>query len=61
MARLLWGCYSVADHLEPRAFVADLLLYDRLVIPVSGRHGAMGAALGPGAPGALAGHPRRVR
>ncbi len=30
MARLLWGCYSVADHLEPRAFV---LLYDRLVIP----------------------------
>jgi hypothetical protein len=30
----LWGCYSVADHLEPRAFVADLLLYDRLVVPV---------------------------
>lgn len=29
----LWGCYSVSDHLEPRAFVADLLLYDRLVIP----------------------------
>jgi hypothetical protein len=29
----LWGCHSVADHLEPRAFVADLLLYDRLVIP----------------------------
>jgi hypothetical protein len=34
MARRLWGCYSVADHLEPRAFVADLLLYDRLVVPV---------------------------
>jgi hypothetical protein len=34
MARRLWGCYSVADHLEPRPFVADLLLYDRLVIPV---------------------------
>ena len=34
MARLTWGCYSVADHLEPRAFVADLLLYDRLVVPV---------------------------
>jgi hypothetical protein len=33
MSRLIWGCYSVADHLEPRAFVADLLLYDRLVIP----------------------------
>ena len=29
-----WGCYSVADHLEPRAFIADLLLYDRLVVPV---------------------------
>jgi hypothetical protein len=34
VARRLWGCYSVADHLEPRAFVADLLLYDRLVVPV---------------------------
>lgn len=33
MPRRLWGCYSVADHLEPRAFVADLLLYDRLVVP----------------------------
>jgi hypothetical protein len=34
VARRLWGCYSVRDHLEPRAFVADLLLYDRLVVPV---------------------------
>lgn len=34
MARRLWGCYSVSDHMRPRAFVADLLLYDRLVIPV---------------------------
>lgn len=34
VARRLWGCYSVVDHLEPRAFVADLLLYDRLVVPV---------------------------
>jgi hypothetical protein len=34
MARRLWGCYSVADHLDSRAFVADLLLYDRLVVPV---------------------------
>jgi hypothetical protein len=33
MARRLWGCYSVADHLRPRAFVADVLLYDRLLIP----------------------------
>jgi hypothetical protein len=30
----LWGTFSVADHLRPRAFVADVLLYDRLVIPV---------------------------
>lgn len=29
-----WGTFSVADHLGPRAFVADVLLYDRLVIPV---------------------------
>jgi hypothetical protein len=34
MAPRLWGCYSVADHLAERAFVADLLLYDRLVVPV---------------------------
>lgn len=34
MARQIWGCYSVADHLERRAFVADLLLYDRLVVPI---------------------------
>jgi hypothetical protein len=33
MAKRLWGCYSVADHLAERAFVADLLLYDRLLIP----------------------------
>jgi hypothetical protein len=30
----LWGTFSVRDHLVPRAFVADVLLYDRLVIPV---------------------------
>jgi hypothetical protein len=29
----LWGTFSVSDHLRPRAFVADVLLYDRLVIP----------------------------
>jgi hypothetical protein len=29
----LWGTFSVKDHLRPRAFVADVLLYDRLVIP----------------------------
>lgn len=30
----LWGCYSVADHLVANALVADLVLYDRLVVPV---------------------------
>lgn len=34
MVKRLWGCYSVADHCVPRPFAADLLLYDRLVIPV---------------------------
>jgi hypothetical protein len=29
----LWGTFSVRDHLVDRAFVADVLLYDRLVIP----------------------------
>lgn len=29
-----WGVFSVTDHLNRRAFVADVLLYDRLVIPV---------------------------
>ncbi len=28
-----WGTYSVRDHLRPRAFVADVLLFDKLVIP----------------------------
>jgi hypothetical protein len=29
----LWGTFSVRDHIIDRAFVADVLLYDRLVIP----------------------------
>src|SRR6266568_999275 len=29
----LWGTFSVKDHVRPRAFVAEVLLYDRLVIP----------------------------
>jgi len=29
----LWGTFSVLDHLLERAFVAEVLLYDRLVIP----------------------------
>ena len=30
----LWATFSVADHLRRRPFVADVLLYDRLVVPV---------------------------
>ena len=30
----VWATYSVRDHLAPRAFVADVMLYDRLVIPI---------------------------
>jgi hypothetical protein len=30
----LWGCYSVADHKSDKAFVADVVLYERVVVPV---------------------------
>jgi len=30
----VWGTFSVSDHLRRRPFVADVLLYDKLVIPV---------------------------
>jgi hypothetical protein len=33
MPDALWGTFSVSDHLRKRAFVADVLLYDKLVIP----------------------------
>jgi len=33
MSLELWGTFSVRDHLEHRAFIADVLLYDQLVIP----------------------------
>ena len=29
----LWGAFSVRDHLRRRPFVAEVLLYDRLMIP----------------------------
>jgi hypothetical protein len=29
----LWGTFSVRDHLRKRPFVAEVLLYDRLMIP----------------------------
>lgn len=33
MARQVWGTFSVKDHCLPNAFVAEVMLYDRLVIP----------------------------
>src|SRR5262245_4918073 len=33
MGRQVWGTFSVMDHCRPAAFVADVLLYDRRVIP----------------------------
>src|SRR4051794_5790277 len=32
--RELWGTFSVRDHCEERPFVADVMLYDRLIVPV---------------------------
>jgi hypothetical protein len=34
MTASLWGTFSVVDHLRTQPFVADVLLYDRLVVPV---------------------------
>lgn len=33
MAKQVWGTFSVKDHCDPNAFVAEVMLYDRLVIP----------------------------
>jgi len=33
MGREVWGTYAVNDHCVPDAFVRDVMLYDRLVIP----------------------------
>jgi hypothetical protein len=30
----LWGTFAVDDHLRKRAFVAETVLFDRLVLPV---------------------------
>jgi hypothetical protein len=30
----IWGTFSVMDHLRRGAFIAEVVLYDRLVIPV---------------------------
>src|SRR5262252_7087198 len=33
MGKQVWGTFSVKDHCQPHAFVAEVMLYDRLVIP----------------------------
>lgn len=42
-----WGTFSVRDHMTAAPFVSDVLLYDRLIIPVpdSGDHSAEEAAI----------------
>jgi hypothetical protein len=37
VGREVWGAYSVRDHLEPQPWAADVLLYDRLLVPVPQR------------------------
>ena len=37
MGREIWGTYSVKDHMAAEAFLADLMFYDRLVLPVPER------------------------
>lgn len=34
MTRQVWATFSVKDHLLPSAFVTEVMLYDRLVIPI---------------------------
>lgn len=33
MSKQVWGTFSVKDHCDPGAFVSEVMLYDRLVIP----------------------------
>jgi len=34
MAKEVWGTFSVKDHCDPDAFIAEVMLYDRLVVPI---------------------------
>ena len=36
MAAEIWGTFSVSDHVRTNAFVREVLLFDRLIIPVPG-------------------------
>jgi len=29
-----WGAFSVVDHKDARKFAADVLVYDRLLLPI---------------------------
>jgi hypothetical protein len=33
MSAEIWAAYSVRDHLKPNAFLADVVMYDHLVVP----------------------------
>ena len=37
MARQVCDIFSVKEHCHPNAFVAEVMLYDRLVIPLPAR------------------------
>jgi hypothetical protein len=39
MAKQRWGTFSVADHLNVRSLVPDVLLFDRLIFPYSSDKG----------------------
>jgi hypothetical protein len=30
----VWASFSVFDHLKPRAFLSEVVMYDRLIVPV---------------------------
>jgi hypothetical protein len=34
LTKEVWGTFSVQDHVRPGAFVAEVLVYDRLLVPV---------------------------
>jgi hypothetical protein len=38
MAVERWGALSVKDHIDPNELTANVLLYDRLVLPVVAEH-----------------------
>ena len=41
MSTEIWGTFAVDDHLRPRPFVTEALIFDRVVIPDAARMGAV--------------------